>query len=75
MDLLDHDLAASKHSELLNYIDSLEKLNEELIKALGQCVGLLSSVKPLVPDPGAWQEVLDRLPIGHEAPSSLRSLE
>ena len=59
MDLLDQDLAGYKNTEILKYIDALENLNEQLITALRQCVGLLSSVKPLVPDPGAWQEVLD----------------
>ena len=45
--------------KLFNYIATLEKSNEELVKTLKKCVELLTEFKPSVLDPKSWQEMLD----------------
>ena len=44
---------------LWEYIKTLEDENKELIKALTQCIKLLSEFKYDVPDPFGWEDMLE----------------
>jgi hypothetical protein len=46
--------------KLYDYITALEDANEEFLKTLKYCVSLLTQIKPSVPDPKGWQEMLDK---------------
>ncbi|MBW1697119.1 MAG: hypothetical protein JRH18_15255 [Deltaproteobacteria bacterium] len=45
--------------KLWNYIEALEKINEELLGALKQCVELLENIRGAVPEQHAVQRMLD----------------
>ena len=45
--------------KMLNYIDALEKTNDELLATVKKCVKLLTQFKETVPDPQGWQGMLD----------------
>lgn len=74
MDMIRSDFAEDIDSQILNYIDMLEKVNEELIRALKECAGLLSHFKPVVRDPRTWQELVDLIREAVEV-GEIRTLE
>lgn len=43
----------------LGYITALEDTNEELLKTLKYSVAVLTEIKPSVPNPQKWQEMLN----------------
>lgn len=45
--------------KIFDYIATLEKTNDELLRTLKQCVKLLAEFKPAVPDPQGWQDMLN----------------
>jgi hypothetical protein len=52
-------LSKELDQKIFYYIATLEKANEEPINSLKKCVELLTELKPSVPDPVGWQEMLD----------------
>ena len=49
---------SDKH-DMLNYIKSLEALNDQLRFALKKRVQVMIPLKDLAPDPDGWQEMID----------------
>jgi len=45
--------------KMMDYIDALEKANEQLIFALKKCVELLALVRPPEAGQKGWQNILD----------------
>ena len=45
--------------KISHYISILEDINEELLKSLKYSVKVLKAIKPSVPNPQRWQEMLD----------------
>jgi len=52
-------LSTDIEQKIFTYIATIEKTNEQLVNTLKQCVELLTEFIPSVPDPHAWQEMLD----------------
>jgi len=52
-------LSKDPTKKLFDHITLLEDTNKELVKTLKKSVELLTQFKPSVPDPQAWQEMLD----------------
>jgi hypothetical protein len=52
-------LSEDPTQKLFEYIALLERTNKELVETLKKCVALLTHFKSSVPDPKAWQEMLD----------------
>lgn len=48
------------NQKVFDYITTLEDTNEGLLKTLKYCVALLTQIKPSVPDPKGWQDMLDK---------------
>ena len=48
------------NQKVYDYITTLEKTNEVLIKTLKYCVAILSEIKPSSQDPKEWQQMLNR---------------
>ena len=46
--------------KLLTHVDTLEKVNDQLLVSLKDCVEVMTELKDLVPDPDGWQVMLDR---------------
>ena len=51
----------SERKKLYAYLEALEAINHELLKALKRCVELLSEVKASAPDQRGWQDILEDL--------------
>ncbi len=49
------------NQKVFDYITTLEKTNEVLIKTLKYCVSILAEIKPSAQDPKEWQQMLNRL--------------
>jgi hypothetical protein len=49
------------NQKVYDYISTLEKTNEVLIKTLKYCVAILEEIKSSVEDPKEWQKMLNRL--------------
>jgi len=47
--------------QMFDYMAELGKTYDDLINSLRLCMELLVSFKPLMPDPVAWQEMVDML--------------
>ncbi|MCJ7809496.1 MAG: hypothetical protein MUP26_04450 [Desulfobulbaceae bacterium] len=45
---------------LLTHVDTLEKVNDQLLVSLKNCMEVMTELKDLVPDPDGWQVMLDR---------------
>jgi hypothetical protein len=54
-------LETKLNQKVYDYITTLEKTNEVLIKTLKYCVVILTEIKPSVQDPKEWQQMLNRL--------------
>ena len=56
------ELSSEMHTfeRIDQYIDQLEKTNEELLTSLKHCVRLLENLKVQVPNPKRWQDLLLR---------------
>jgi len=52
-------LSTELMQKIFTYIATLEKTNEELLNTLKQSVELLTKFTPSVPDPHAWQDMLN----------------
>ena len=52
-------MASELEQKLLNYIDILEKTNEQLLETVKRCVEVLEQMRGLVPDPEGWEEMLN----------------
>lgn len=52
-------MSKDQTQKVLDYIATLEDTNEELLKSLKYCVKILTEIKPSVPDPERWQEMLN----------------
>jgi hypothetical protein len=50
---------ADKLQNMLNYVESLESLNDQLLFTLKKCVQVMIPFKELALDPDGWQEMLD----------------
>ena len=50
-----------QEQRMLKYIDALEGVNEQLVIALKECVGLLSKYPPPGENPGNWKKMLKAL--------------
>ena len=48
------------NQKVYDYITTLEKTNEVLIKTLKYCVAILAEFKPSSQDPKEWQQMLNR---------------
>jgi hypothetical protein len=48
------------NQKVYDYITTLEKTNEVLIKTLKYCVAILAESKPSSQDPKEWQQMLNR---------------
>ena len=48
------------NQKVYDYINTLEKTNEVLIKTLKYCVAILAESKPSSQDPKEWQQMLNR---------------
>ena len=48
------------NQRVYDYITTLEKTNEVLIKTLKYCVAILTEIKPSDQDPKEWQQMLNR---------------
>jgi hypothetical protein len=48
------------NQKVYDYITTLEKTNEVLIKTLKYCVAVLAEIKPPAQDPKEWQQMLNR---------------
>lgn len=45
--------------KMINYIDALEKANEQLVIALKKCLELLARVQPTKADQEKWKNMLE----------------
>jgi len=54
-------LQTKLNQKVFDYITTLEKTNEVLIKTLKYCVSILAEIKPSAQDPKEWQQMLNRL--------------
>jgi hypothetical protein len=54
---MDKDL----EQKMMNYIDALEKTNEQFVFALKKCVELLTHLQPTEADQEKWKIMLDDL--------------
>jgi hypothetical protein len=56
---MEANLEQRPDTETMQVYHILEDTNKELVKTLKKSVELLTQVKPSVPDPQGWQEMLD----------------
>ena len=54
-------MTEKEKQEIYDYIAELGKVYDDLVHSLRLCIELLVSFKPLMPDPDAWQDMVDML--------------
>ena len=54
-------MTEKEKQQMFDYMAELGKTYDDLINSLRLCMELLVSFKPLMPDPVAWQEMVDML--------------